>query len=1503
MKFIKHSFSLLSLFTVLSSAIWFVNFQSNEDKEAYRKLLKSHPYSNPRRHNPSDYAGMGKPAAPDLAWEQDYLRTMDPALGRPAQERLPSIIASLKNDRGMAQVAPGSNAAPWVERGPNNVGGRTRALAYDPSDITYKKVWAGGVTGGLWYNNDITNANSSWVAVDDFWQNIAISCIAFDPQNPAIIYVGTGEGFTAGGSSSARGAGIWKSIDGGNSWNQINSTQSFFYVLDIVVRKENNTSVVYAAVDGGFHLGIWHGANNSGIQRSVNGGSTWTNVSPNIPSTTVKLVVADLEIAANGRLWAGSKAAPYSASNRGGGRIYYSDNGTTWVTSNITTVTNGKGRVEIACAPSDSNTVYAVIENDNKAEAVKKTTNGGATWTNLAEPEDADNGIPNTDFTRGQAWYDLILAVDPNDANIAIIGGIDLFRTTNGGTTWPQISKWSNNNNLASLSCALVHADQHAIVYRPSSSSTLLVGNDGGVYYTTNIAAAASSAVISERNKNYNVTQFYAGAIHPTLGSNIMLAGAQDNGTQRFSVAGMNATDEVYGGDGAFCFIDQINGNFQIASYVYNNFYRSTNAGVNFNNTLLEDDNTGKFINPADYDNQNQVLYTGKNSNSIYRVRQVRSTPSSAETVTITGMTDEASHICTSPYSSTIFVGTDVGEIFRVSNANTTASSTKISTSGMPAGSVSCIEIGANENELIATFFNYGVNSVWYTNNGGTSWVSKEGNLPDMPIRWALFNPNNREEVILATELGVWASTNFKSQTPTWQASNKGLANVRVDMLQIRSSDNVVMAITHGRGVFTSNAFSLDNPPNVAFSINKTASCIGDTITLRDTSNNSGTVTRTWNIFPNTFQFVGGTNAQSLEPKIIINANGLYSVQLKITLGSNSDSLLKSNLVRVGGLPLPFFENWENNATYSQWLVQNPDGKTTWTILPVAGNGSSTLAAGVKNFDYSEAENTPLRDGLISPILNLNGLSQATLSFKHAYRRYDNTYQDSLAVFASRDCGNTWIRIGTFRETQTTSPFVFITNSNFTTEFTPSTSADWCGNTGYSSCNTINLNAFIGSAIRIKFENISVYGNNLYIDDISVTGVSNVPPPVAEFTASSTSTCGLTTVNFTDQTTNNPHTWNWSFSPNTVNFVEGTNSNSQNPKVQFLAGGTYTVTLNATNSNTSNQKVKTNYITVTAASVPTIVINTSNSTHCEGTNVTFGTQITNGGSTPQYQWFINGIAQSGSANSFSTTMLKDKDTVSCRLTSNATCAVPASIVSNKIVVTANPKPNVSLSLDTKIACYPQATLTLSGGTPSNGTYSGTGVNGNTLNVLTAGIGSHVITYSVTSANGCVGSARDTVYINGFESAPTISQAGNTLNCNITASSYQWYNETTPVVGANAKTFEVLVSGNYAVEVIDASNCKRKSVLYNIIKTSLNNIAGFHDLKVYQIPGKSEIILEGTKIEGATLSFINILGARVSQQQELTGNYNLINTSTLSSGVYLLVIRKGQEQVTRKILIE
>jgi len=289
----KKVYLSLCLLALTGAVFWGVSHVSTNDKksrqQAYRQLLKDHPFSQRPRYEQGVIPTEGKPAAPDRAWEQDYLRTMDPAIGRPTPEVLTAIMNNVSGGEGYG-LAPGAAQAPWEERGPNNVGGRTRAIAWDPSSQTGLKVWAAGVNGGLWYNNDISSSTSSWMKVNDFWSNIAITCIAFDPVDDQTIYVGTGEGFTSGGGSSARGAGIWKSSNGGTSWSQLGSTTGFYWVLDIVVRDEGGSEgVVYAAVDGRYYGGDYHGLATAGIRRSANGGASFTNESPNVPGKTIKL--------------------------------------------------------------------------------------------------------------------------------------------------------------------------------------------------------------------------------------------------------------------------------------------------------------------------------------------------------------------------------------------------------------------------------------------------------------------------------------------------------------------------------------------------------------------------------------------------------------------------------------------------------------------------------------------------------------------------------------------------------------------------------------------------------------------------------------------------------------------------------------------------------------------------------------------------------------------------------------------------------------------------------------------------------------------------------------------------------------------------------------------------------------------------------------------------------------------------------------------------------------
>lgn len=422
----------------------------------------------------------------------------------------------------------------------------------------------------------------------------------------------------------------------------------------------------------------------------------------------------------------------------------------------------------------------------------------------------------NADFTRNQAWYDLILAVHPTNPDIVLAGGIDVHRSIDGGATWNDLSNWTGR-----CSRPFVHADIHNILFRPNNSNEILVGSDGGVDYSANAGNnTVSSPTFTARNTNYNITQFYScAAKNDMVAGNFIIGGTQDNGTLRFSTPGVGSTSEIRGGDGGFCFIDQDNPAVQITSFTNNNFDLHNVNGSRVS-ALIDDDDTGSFINPADYDHSGNVLYTFKSRNALqFELYAVRNVGSSNTLETLIGATDissNISHVKVGRTANTLFIGTQSGRVYKITNTQTpTLSFTRIDNFPSTTGNISCIEIGANDDELLVTLSNFGVASVWYTNNGGTNWVNKDEashGLPDIPVRWALFNPDNRQQVLLATELGVWSSNDVTATNPGWTASNSGLANVRCDMLRYRTIDKLVILATHGRGIYTSYVFN-PNPP------------------------------------------------------------------------------------------------------------------------------------------------------------------------------------------------------------------------------------------------------------------------------------------------------------------------------------------------------------------------------------------------------------------------------------------------------------------------------------------------------------------------------------------------------------------------------------------------------------------------------------------------------------------------------------------------------------------
>jgi len=835
-------------------------------KDRWAAWVRKHPFSNRNADFIKGVDSTPKRDRPDLAAEHDFLKKVDPALGIIPKERLFTAEEAAKQISMNAAIT----GITWTERGPANVGGRTRAIVFDPNDGTNKKFWAGGVGGGLWYTNDITATSPAWNHVDDLWDNIAISSIAFDPSNTQNIYVGTGEGWF--NADAMRGGGIWKSSNGGTTWSRLASTSStasnyFRYVNKLAV---TSTGVVLAATVGRY-------VNTGGVMRSTDGGVSWSNVLRAYDTSLVSDFGADIEIAANGDIYAtlGNGASD--------GRVYKSTNGGLNWTNISTNVGVGVAqRIELACAPSDAATVYAVASTttgtNNDVAWVKKTTNSGLTWTSLSIPKLVSDGI--THFTRSQAWYDLILQVHPTNANMVIAGGIDLHRTSDGGTTWTGISHW-----YGGYSKPYVHADQHAIVFRPGNPNEVAFGSDGGVDYSTNAGNISIVPTFRSRNYYYNVTQFYSVSGVNTAASHEFLAGAQDNGTQSFSLPTSHPTREVTGGDGAFVHIDQLNPDIRISSYTYNNYYRSVDGGTHFASFGGGDE--GFFINPTTYDSQRKILYAAAGNDVLRVFSNMTGTISSADKALSLGGT-RISIIKVSPYNNVIFLGTEGGRVYKVTSPDgATPVATRIDLGTTPittGGYVSSIDVGVNDDQLLVTFSNYGVTSIWETSNGGTHWYSKEGNLPDIPVNWALYNPSSRDQVLLATEMGVWTTDNFGPTTtsaPVWGESNTTLARTRCDMLYYRTADKLVAVATHGRGLFTTDAFATTSVAD--FTVDNRAVCSGSvTVQFTDGSINHGN-SWAWDIDND-----GDTDYTTQNPTHTYTSPGLYNVKLTINNGAAS---------------------------------------------------------------------------------------------------------------------------------------------------------------------------------------------------------------------------------------------------------------------------------------------------------------------------------------------------------------------------------------------------------------------------------------------------------------------------------------------------------------------------------------------------------------------------------------------------------------------------------------
>lgn len=380
----------------------------------------------------------------------------------------------------------------WKALGPGNVGGRTRALLIDPTNPLI--IYAGAVDGGIWKSTD---GGTSWNPLDDFLANIAVTCLAFDPTNSNTIYAGTGEGFF--NADGVRGAGIFKSTDAGATWTRLSFTASnsdFYYVYDLVVSPADAQ-----------HL---YAATRTGVHRSLDGGANWTKV---LDATAIN-GATDLVM----RTDATGQTSDYIYAALGtfatGGIYRNTDAGGSGTWTNVYSET-GMGRTSLALAPSNQNIIYALSASiasgnfNNGLLAVFRSTSSGdtGTWTARVRNTDAvqlnrlllSNPVYNYPVCVGstnylnQGWYDNVIAVDPTDPDIVWTGGIDLMRSNDGGQNWGLASYWYYPTTDANYA----HADNHAIVFHPqyngTTNKTMFVGSDGGIFRTNDAQALTST--------------------------------------------------------------------------------------------------------------------------------------------------------------------------------------------------------------------------------------------------------------------------------------------------------------------------------------------------------------------------------------------------------------------------------------------------------------------------------------------------------------------------------------------------------------------------------------------------------------------------------------------------------------------------------------------------------------------------------------------------------------------------------------------------------------------------------------------------------------------------------------------------------------------------------------------------------------------------------------------------------------------------------------------------
>jgi hypothetical protein len=777
------------------------------------------------------------------AARQDYERKWGPR----SQQAAPAI----------PQAAPAIGGNAWSAIGPDHIStsptttGRTNTIAIHPTNASI--IYAGGAEGGVWKTID---GGATWTPLTDTQCSLAMGSIAIDPVNPNIVYAGTGEqNFSP---ENYYGCGVLRSADGGKTWMQLGASTFVGTPGQTISRL-----VIDPATAGSLTATRVLVAASSGVYLTTDSGSTWTQVLAASPSPVAATDLL-LDPQTPSTLYAALGEIFGDASNG----VYKSTNGgNSWTRLGGGFPTSDVGRINIGIAPSSPSTLYAGVQSVASfgLRGIWKSTNGGTSWTKvLATGVDCGN----------QCWYDMYIYVDPTTPNTVYFGGLGIYKSTNGGITFSEIAFGSG-----------VHTDQHALAFQPGLASTIFAGSDGGIFKSTN-----SGSTWISLNSNYTTAQFYPGvALDPTSTSDA-IGGLQDNDVVLYTGSGVWAPTGLCG-DGGFTAIDFVTPGTKYAECeggaAYSGPWRSDSgnsfvhkvSGINLNDAML-------FIPP--------IAMSPTNSHTLYfgttRLYKTTNRGDGWTAISPNG-TDPISTVAEAKSSSqVVYVGTSNGNVQVTTNGG--ANWTQITT-GLPSNYITYIAVDpGNSQNAFVTVSGFSSGHVFKTTNGGASWLDISGNLPDIPVNAIALDPGApTANFYIGTDLGVFQTTDGGS---SWAPFNNGLPNVAVLDLVFNQTLGVMVAATHGRGMWKLSFAAA--PPNDNFA-NATAILAGQTLAGSNVNatKETGEPDHAGNIGGKSvwWSFTAPTSA----PVTVSTANSAFDTLLAVYTGSavNALTLIASN--------------------------------------------------------------------------------------------------------------------------------------------------------------------------------------------------------------------------------------------------------------------------------------------------------------------------------------------------------------------------------------------------------------------------------------------------------------------------------------------------------------------------------------------------------------------------------------------------------------------------------